>query len=456
MAGHIRDRRGSWRTLLTAVAAVSVFAGAARETGPYVVFMTIDGLKPEAYTTRGSKDVPTLHALAAAGVFARGVVGVLPSLTYPAHTTLITGVPPAVHGIYNNRRFDPDNPAGGTPYLYAREIQTVTLPGAVQMRGLQTAAINWPVTAGLATDFLIPDFPFSSRPEGLTVFRSLARPSTLLEDVEGGGEQTLPWPLPDSARAAIAAWIFRVHRPHLLLLHLVETDTAQHYAGPGSPEAMEAIAAADHDVASVVAAVNDSGLRDRTDIVVASDHGFLPAGPRLQLNTLFKHEGWFRVDGGRVAEWTVYFQPSGGSGFVFLKDPHDVTLLRRVRALLGAVAADPANGVERVISTDELRALGADPRASFAVDMRSGFYTGGGFDVVLAGGFGTGVSGGHGYDPARPDMHASLIMAGPHVPHQGDLGIVRMTEIAPTIAAWFHVDLSPNADQPLPFARPHP
>jgi hypothetical protein len=141
---------------------------------------------------------------------------------------------------------------------------------------------------------------------------------------------------------------------------------------------------------------------------------------------------------------------------VFLKDPADVSLRHRVRALLDTVAADPANGVERVIGTDELRALGADPRASFAVDMRSGFYTGGGSDVVLAGGFGTGASGGHGHHPSRPDMHASLIMAGPQVPRADDLGIVRMTQIAPTIAAWFHVDLSPEADQPLPFARAHP
>jgi hypothetical protein len=78
--------------------------------------------------------------------------------------------------------------------------------------------------------------------------------------------------------------------------------------------------------------------------------------------------------------------------------------------------------------------------------MRSGFYAGGGSSALIVQATGRG---GHGNDPSRPDLHASLIMAGPLVPRSGDLGIVRMTQIAPTIAAWFGVRLSRKADEPL-------
>ena len=205
--------------------------------------------------------------------------------------------------------------------------------------------------------------------------------------------------------------------------------------------------AADRHVATVLDAVHAAGLRAQTDIVIVSDHGFIPAGQRLELNTLFKREGWLQVDEqGRVTQWEVYFQASGGSGFVFLKNPDDAKTRNRVRTILDAVASDPANGVERVLSTEDLRALGADPRASFAVDMRSGFYAGGGSSALIVQATGRG---GHGNDPSRPELHASLIMAGPLVPRSGDLGIVRMTQIAPTIAAWFGVGLSRKADEPL-------
>ena len=48
-----------------------------------------------------------------------------------------------------------------------------------------------------------------------------------------------------------------------------------------------------------------------------------------------------------------------------------------------------------------------------------------------------------------PALHASLILSGPGVAKKGDLGIVRMTQIAPTIARWYGVRLVEGADQPL-------
>ena len=445
MSHHLSVR---WRPNLAVVAlAASVLSTTvgADGTAPHVIVISIDGMKPETYTEPGLAHVPTLRRLAAQGVFANGVVGVLPTLTFPSHTTLITGVPPAVHGIYNNRILDPENRSYGAWYWYARDIKVRTLTEAVRARGLTTAAVSWPASVGLDVDFLVPEFA----PQSLAQLRPLSRPANLLDEVEAARGHMLPWPLTDAARAEIAAWIFRAHRPNLMLLHLVDTDTAQHDHGPRSPEALASMATADRHVATVLDAVDAAGLRAETGIVIVSDHGFVPAGRCLELNTLFKGAGWLQVDEqGRVVHWEVYFQASGGSGFVFLKNPDDAKIRNRVRTILDAVASDPANGVERVLSTEDLRAMGAAPRASFVVDMRSGFYAGGGSNglIVQANG-----RGGHGNDPSRPDLHASLIMAGPFVPRAGGIGIVRMTQIAPTIAAWFGVRLSRKADEPLAF-----
>ena len=110
------------------------------------------------------------------------------------------------------------------------------------------------------------------------------------------------------------------------------------------------------------------------------------------------------------------------------------------------MAADPANGVQAVWTRDDIRQMGGDPRASLAVSMKEGFSTGLPHDALV----GKSVDrGAHGFSPANPELRSSLIMAGPHVAGRGSLGLVRMTQIAPTLARWFDVSLAAASDAPL-------
>ncbi len=90
----------------------------------------------------------------------------------------------------------------------------------------------------------------------------------------------------------------------------------------------------------------------------------------------------------------------------------------------------------------------AHPDAVFGIDMRNGFTTGGGHGALLT----KSGAGGHGFAPSRPELHASLVLSGPPARGVGSLGIVRMTQIAPTLARWLGVDLSKEADEPLTLA----
>ncbi len=414
----------------------------------HVVMISIDGLMPSTYTQPGPSRIPTLRRLAREGASAEGVIGVLPTVTYPSHTTLITGVLPAVHGIPNNLILDTKGIASGEWYRYARDIQAPTLPGAVRARGLTAAAVSWPVSVGMDVDYLVPEYGWHRDPKMLHLMREISRPSHLLDAFEIAQGQPLGWPFSDAERTAMAIWMLKTYRPALTLLHIFETDSAQHEHGPGSPEALKAIEDADANVQKVLDAIAAAGIADRTDVVIVSDHGFLPIAQQLQLNYAFKQEKLLDVDAeGRVTRWDAYFYPAGGSGFVLLRDPKNAALRDRVGALLAKLAADPANGIERILGRDALDALGAEPRASFAVDMKSGFYSGVGHTALLAK---TSSKGGHGFGPDRRELHASLIMHGPDVPKGVALGVVRMTQIAPTIASWFDVGLSPKADTPLP------
>ena len=141
----------------------------------YVIIISIDGLKPSTYTRSGPSRVPTLRRIAQEGVFAEGVIGVTPTVTYPSHTTMVTGVPPTVHGIYNNRILDPEETSNASWYWYARDIKVPTLYGAVKARGLKTAAVSWPVTVDADIDYLMPEFGGVTRhPRWLDLMRALS------------------------------------------------------------------------------------------------------------------------------------------------------------------------------------------------------------------------------------------------------------------------------------------
>ena len=77
--------------------------------------------------------IPYLRTLVRDGAYAEGVVGVWPTVTYPSHTTLLTGVSPAEHGIYNNQEFDPGRNFSGAWYWYApQDSRSHALAGSAQ------------------------------------------------------------------------------------------------------------------------------------------------------------------------------------------------------------------------------------------------------------------------------------------------------------------------------------
>ncbi len=436
-------------TRLLSVAAVLV-AGAlalsAAEPSRHVVLISIDGMRPASYTSPGPAKLPTLRSLMSRGAYARGVVGVLPSVTYPSHTTMITGVRPSVHGIVNNSWVDPEGISAGAWYWYARDIKAPTLPGVLRASGMTAAGVSWPVTVGMDLDWNVPEHFRSRHPEALSLLRALSTPH-LIDGYEASLPSGLAWPPTDAERTGLAAWIIRTYKPNFLMLHIFDNDTASHASGPESPEAAAELEKNDTQVSTLLEAIKDAGLADRTDVVVLSDHGFVTLGTQLQPNFALKQEGLIQTnERGVITSWDAYVKSAGGSGFVYLKRPEDESLAGRVQRTLETLAADAANGIDRVWTLNDLKEVGADPAASFAITMKPGFYLGGAHTELRVP---TAGKGGHGFDPALPALHASLIMAGPHVTARGDIGVVRMTQIGPTMAKWFGVRLSEQADAPL-------
>src|SRR5262245_25967081 len=113
-----------------------------------VLLISVDGMMPESYLEpdKLGLQIPNIRALVSDGAHATGVTSVMLTVTFPAHTTMITGVPPARHGIPTNDIFDPDEKLGGGWYFYYRDIKAPTLFDLARRAALKTATVTWPVT----------------------------------------------------------------------------------------------------------------------------------------------------------------------------------------------------------------------------------------------------------------------------------------------------------------------
>jgi predicted AlkP superfamily pyrophosphatase or phosphodiesterase len=412
-----------------------------------VLMISIDGLRPLDVIEADQRgfDVPNLRRVMENGTYSAGVRNSLPTVTYPNHTTLVTGVWPARHGIANNTTFDPERKNMGGWYWYATDIKVPTLWDAVHKAGGKTASLGWPVSVGAAAiDYDIPEYWRAHIPEDTKLVHALSTPG-LPEALESGADIGIAavyttTPEGDLTKGRMAAKLYALKRPAFMTLHLSSLDEVENETGPGTPEAKADLKLIDKIVGDLVTAAR--AVEPDLVVVVVSDHGFAKLEHEVDLIQDFIDAGLITVDPKtrRVTSWAA--APWGGaSAAVVLQDPTDQALKVKVKALLDRLSADPANGINRVIDSQEIARLGGTPMASYWVDFKLGYAMGGGMIHISP----SAEKGTHGWFPDHPEMRASFFASGPGVPNKGSIGEIDQRDIAPTVAKILKVDL-PTAD----------
>ena len=434
--------------LLSAIAILVPHGDALAESAPpTLVMISIDGLRPDYVTaadTHGLK-IPSLRRFLKEGAFADGVTGVIPTVTYPSHTTLITGVSPAKHGILSNTVFDPLGKNQSGWYWYAEDIKVPTLWDAARQAGMTTASIQWPASVGARVNWNIPEIWRANTDEDAKLVRALATDGLLPELEKALGPYPRGQEIEDDERRGIyAVRLLETKRPQLLTLHLLALDHIEHDTGPLSRESFAVLERQD----AIVGKLRDAAERlapGRAYVAVVSDHGFVKNEARFNPFPAFRDAGLIVVGrGGTVTDWTAMPWTAGGSAAVVLKDPTDAERLAEVRALLDKLAADPANGIDRVLDADTLHARGGYPTASFLIGCKPGWFVGSGYTGAIATKTNR-PAGTHGHLPDLPELRAAFFVVGPGVPAGRSLGLIDIRDIAPTLAQRLGLTL-PSAD----------
>lgn len=445
-----------WLSLAVVFAALG-FTGSAEQVRHPVVLISVDGLKPE-YVLRADEHhlrIPNLRRLLRDGSFAEAVQGVVPTVTYPSHTTLITGAAPATHGIYANTTFDPLQKNRGGWYWYAEDIRVPTLWDVVAEAHLTTANVHWPVSvAEPHITWNLPQYWRAGTPDDHKLLRVLATEGLLdrLEkelgpyadgiDEEIGGDEN---------RARFAARLIEWKKPDFATIYLTALDTEEHQFGPFSAEANATLERIDAALGLVIEAARHA-YNGQAIVCVVSDHGFAAVSKDVNLRVAFRRAGLIGIsEKGEVTRWKAMVWGAGGSAAIVLKNSGDAATESRVAALLRETASNPANGIDRIVSGEELRKRGGFPNAEFLVALKPGFEIG----EAVTGNLITDSrsKGTHGYWPDIPEMRSSFFIAGPGIAVGRSLGTIDMRSIAPTLARFLEVRLPAAEVEPVELSR---
>jgi predicted AlkP superfamily pyrophosphatase or phosphodiesterase len=370
-----------------------------------------------------------------------------PTVTWPNHTALITGVNASQHFVMANGLIE--FPGDGSAPIVApwvdkdKLVHARTLYEAAAEKGLTTGQVDWVAiygATGVRWQFGEKPDPDDAIPQEL-VSRGIATQ----EEIGHFGEKSSP-ARHDEIWTDAAVDIIEKHTPDLLLFHLLQTDSIQHQYGPLTPAAYAAYAYADHCLQRIVEAARIAGILDRTTFIIASDHGFTTSTHTINPNVALVQQKLLHSKGGKVTG-KVWVKAEGGAAELFIRDPSQRAELEpKLKAYFATVP-----GVGHVYTNEEAQAIGIPSDAD--TDQAPQLYLTGTPDYA----FGDEVSGEltrtglprgqHGYLNTMPDMQALFIASGAAIKPGVSLGLISNLQVAPTIAKILGVQL-PDAKQP--------
>jgi predicted AlkP superfamily pyrophosphatase or phosphodiesterase len=436
------------RFCLIIVFLVLVLTGGFAQTTKHVVLITIDGLRPEFYLDP-SWGAVNLQQLKEAGTFAKGVNGIFPTVTFPSHTTLLTGEKPASHGIYFNNPFQANGPSVDW-HWYFKDIKIPTLWDAVRKAGLTSGSVLWPVSVGAPIDYNIPDIWTLENTNRLEITGRYATPQGFWDEVQQNATGRLEpndfnldknYLSMDENVARIAAYILRKYKPAFTTVHLPAVDHAEHADGRDGEQVRRAVAGVDRNIRTIVEALDKAGIRENTAIIITGDHGFVDRHTNFYPNILLAEAGLIKDVS--TGEWKARFHSAGGSAFLYLKKKNDSRSLAQVKKILGDLPASQKK-MFRLIEGEELGRSGADPNAVLALAAERGYAFSGSMsgEVVRSS-----RGGSHGYFPDFADIQTGFIGSGSGFKKGVKLSVIEMVDIAPVIAKLLGLDFKKADDE---------
>jgi predicted AlkP superfamily pyrophosphatase or phosphodiesterase len=376
--------------LPTAEAAGSGGRNAAQlQDSPYLILISIDGFR---WDYQAKYETPALDRIAVRGLRAESLQPVYPSLTFPNHFSIATGLYPAEHGIVHNHF--PNGRGDAWYHIWDRAAvengdwyRGEPIWVAAERAGLVSAAYYF-----VGTEAAV------------------------------GGVSPTHWrsfdaSIPASARVAqVIEWLKLPdpERPHMVTLYFEDVDDAGHDYGQGSAELEKAARLVDTNIGRLLDAIDGMPIAGQVNVVVVSDHGqswYADPEDTLILDELISLDGLEIVDGGAYAS-------------IFVPEP------MRAIAIRDAINEHWRHGKAylRDETPDHWRVTDDErfPDVFVMPDLHHGVLSSADRRHKLK-------RGDHGWDPRHREMHGIFLATGPGVPAGREIGTIEAVDIYPLL-----------------------
>lgn len=395
--------------LLSALTHAAGFNAPEHAGKPCVVLVSIDGLGPDMAEMAVT---PALDELAATGIRASSLVPVYPTITFPNHYSIATGLYPADHGLVGNhfpaadrdrwyRMYDRDAVQDGSWYagdpLWVNAEKNDMLSAAFFFVGTEADVQGIRPTYWYPYDGTVPG--------------------------EARVDQVLEWlalPAPG--------------RPHLVTLYFDEVDLAAHRTGPESEQTLAAVRSVDGHLRRLLEGLERLPIADRVFVIVVSDHGQLATDRTVPPYVLSEH-----------VDLTGVTARDGSSHLNLWLDTPDPVRAAAIRDRVNA-GWEHGRAWLRAESPPHWRVPEDDPRFADIVLMAEPGHT----VVSRPDRVARIKAGNHGWDPLVPAMHGIFVARGPGLPAGASVGERHVTDVYPLVTAILRL---PDARGDLPVIR---
>ena len=307
-------------------------------------------------------------------------------------------------------------------------------------KGLTTAAFLWPVTASSKIDYNLAEiFPNRIWTNQVLVSLKASSPLFLCEMNKKYGKlrHGIKQPWLDDFVTACAVDTIKNKKPDLTLIHLVDMDSMRHRYGVRSPQAKEALHRLDKRVAKIIQAAKDTGTYAQTDFVILGDHYQINVDKMIHLNMLFAQQGLLHPLGKKSTyrnNWQVTAKTCDGETYIYTRGAVD---RGKIKQMIAGV-----EGIERIYDNAAAIKRGADPKCTFLVEAKPGYY----FtdevnrpaivEKVDPESIGTHdrYHGVHGYGPTQANYFTTAIFAGLQIKSGATVEHARLVDEGPTFA----------------------
>lgn len=394
--------------------------------------------------------MPNFKKYLSTASYCKKVYSVYPTLTYPAHATIVTGKYPKNHGVINNTLLQ-ENRKSPDWYWYRKYINGDTIYDLAIEKGMKVAALLWPITAKSKIQFNMPEI-FANRPWQNQIIVSLLSGTPMyqfeLNSKFGCLRDGISQPNLDNFTHESLLYTLRHRKPDMTLVHFTDLDSIRHYYGFDSKEAKLALQRHDKRLGEIIEVLKANDEYENTTIIILGDHSSLDEDKVINLNVILKKHGFIQTEDKKgITAYNAIVNNCDGSAYVYVKD-NDEKTAEEVLKLIEEFNKEHGC-IEKIYTGEEAADLGADPKCAFMLEAKLGYY----FQDEIDGDVIVDINKAanldyphytkatHGYSPFKENYTTVFMAAGKGIKKNIIVDEMNLVDEAPTIAKLIGVEL---------------